>query len=146
MTVSSWLVAVAAAGAGLALAGCGSGGGCSSPSGPEPRRAADAYIRECVTGGRRAAAKDFASFATFVYDRLPAPVPGQNVNRVLASGERGSRTSGTMAQGFGIYGNVDPCFWYTLRAEDDRGPPYEFYVSMGCDGGRWRVSGGPAKY
>jgi hypothetical protein len=147
MTVSSRLVAAAAAGACLSLTGCGSltGSGCSSASGPGPRREADAYIRDLVTGGRRAAAKDFASFATYVYDRLPAPVPGQNVKRVLASGRRGSPDSCTFIQGFGMAAGVDPCFRYALRTEDDRAPPYEFSVIVGCDGGRWRVSGGPIK-
>ena len=128
-------------------AGCGSftGSGCSSPSGPEPRRAADAYVRHLVTGGRRAAPKDFAGFATYVYDRLPAPVPGQNVRRVLASGERGSTTSCTFLQVFNTGEKSDPCFWYALKTEDDRAPPYEFNVTMGCDGGHWRVSGGPVK-
>jgi hypothetical protein len=147
MRISRRFVALAVAGASFALAGCGSltGNGCASRSGPEPRRAADAYVRDFVVGGRKAAAKHFASFATFAYDRLPAPVPGQDVKRVLASGERSTSTSCAILQLFGAEKEIDPCFYYTLRTEDDRAPPYDFFVPLSCEGGRWRVSGGPGR-
>jgi hypothetical protein len=143
MGLSRAVGALGLAGAAFALTGCGSlvAGGCSSPSGPGPRREADAYVRHLVTGGRAAAAGDFASYADSVYEGLPAPVPGQDVKRVLASGERGSPISCIPLPGDG--GKPDPCFWYALKTEGDGGPPHEFYVSIGCDGGRWRVSGGP---
>jgi len=97
-------------------------------------------------GGRRAAAGHFASYADYVYQGLPDPVPGQDVKRVLESGRRGSQTNCTMNEGFGAFGmKTDPCFWYTLKTEGDRGPPHDFFVTIGCDGGRWRVSGGPLK-
>jgi hypothetical protein len=141
------LVAAALAGAGFALTGCGSlaGAGCSSPSGPGPRREADAYVRDLVRGGREATAAHFASFAQPIYEGLPDPVPGQDVKRVLASGRRGSQAICTSLEGYGAFGKIDPCFWYTLKTEDDRGPPYDFFVTIGCDGGRWRVSGGTVK-
>jgi hypothetical protein len=141
------LVALAAIAAGCAFAGCGSlvEAGCSSPSGPGPRREADAYIRDLVRGGRKAAAGDFASFAQPIYEDLPEPVPGQDVKRVLASAKRGSKINCAGVEGFGVFGPIDPCFWYALRTEDDHDRPPEFGVVVSCDGGRWRIAGGPGR-
>src|SRR5919198_2602563 len=47
-----------------------------------PRRAADAYVRDLVVGGRAAAAKHFSPFAGPVLRTLPKPVPGQDPAQV----------------------------------------------------------------
>jgi len=125
------------------LTGCTGSFSSGCEGGAAPEHAADALVRDYVTGGRAAAAAHFASFARPLLKSLPPSRPGQDPAVVVASRFDASRS---MACTLGAAmaeeeGKPVHCFGYSVKTAGGK-PPYDFIVALDCVSGDWLLAGG----